>query len=347
MPCYHPIPVWLLPNVKSKNGKASISFKDPYAKPSKDRVPLLLPCGRCVGCRLSRSRQWAVRCVHEASLYENNCFITLTFSPLFENLNNSLMKTDFQNFMKRLRKKFVPKIPNGLDQKQKEEWLRIHGIRFFHCGEYGTKGERPHHHACLFNFDFPDKELWSVKNGVRLYRSEILERLWSVRVTEEKAEYFDDKDLFIEDGKIYAKQGFCTIGDVTPDSAAYVAGYMLKKIKEDDFSWLAPPEDDKPDLRIPEYISMSRRPGIGKGFMDQWASDIYPEDELVFGGLKLKPPRYYDNLYAVSFPEDIEKIKENRLTSAKENPHNSDIRLRVREKIAVAKLKTKKRTFEE
>lgn len=120
-----------------------------------------LACGQCIGCRLERSRQWATRCVHEASMWEDNCFITLTYDD--ENIpwDGSLNKTHFQKFMKRLRRKYEPKT-----------------IRYFHCGEYGEQLKRPHYHALLFNHDFDDKELWSQREGINTYRSSELEKLW-------------------------------------------------------------------------------------------------------------------------------------------------------------------------
>ena len=119
-----------------------------------------MPCGQCIGCRLERSRQWAIRCVHEASLWPDNCFVTLTFDDDNIISSGSLVKADFQKFMKRLRKRFGK------------------GVRYFHCGEYGDLLGRPHHHACLFNFSFPDRYLWSSSGGVNLYRSPTLEELW-------------------------------------------------------------------------------------------------------------------------------------------------------------------------
>lgn len=99
--------------------------------------------------------------MNEASLYENNCFITLTYNE--ENLppGGSLNKRDFQLFMKRLRKKFS-------DVE----------IRYYMCGEYGEQLSRPHFHACLFNIDFDDKQLLKKHNGESYYTSSILEQLW-------------------------------------------------------------------------------------------------------------------------------------------------------------------------
>lgn len=164
MPCYHPISAWQLLNVKTANGKPTISFKNPYAAPSPTRVGIQVPCGQCIGCRLERSRQWAIRCVHEAYGSEDNAFITLTIgpwckwpNPLKEDFTVSLNKSIFQKFMKRLRKAISPK-----------------KVRFFHCGEYGEQNQRPHYHACLFGYDFPDKIFYKERDGCRLYISPML-----------------------------------------------------------------------------------------------------------------------------------------------------------------------------
>ena len=124
-----------------------------------DGDALELACGRCIGCRLERSRQWAVRCIHEAQLHEENCFITLTYKDMPE--GSSLDYRDFQLFMKRLRK----------HAKRR--------VRFFMCGEYGDRLGRPHFHACLFGFDFADKLPWSTTgSGGKLFRSKALDKLW-------------------------------------------------------------------------------------------------------------------------------------------------------------------------
>ena len=103
MPCYHPLTGYLARDA-NESGKRSIVF-DPRKALGTD-VVRQVPCGRCIGCRLERSRQWAVRCVHEASCWRDNCFITLTFSDQFLPKDGSLDVTYFQKFIKRLRKRF-------------------------------------------------------------------------------------------------------------------------------------------------------------------------------------------------------------------------------------------------
>ena len=124
---------------------------------------LQLPCGRCIGCRLERSRQWAMRCVHEASLSPYNSFITLTYDDAHLPYRSDLDYPAFQRFLKRLRK------------------TASSPVRFYMCGEYGPLTQRPHYHACLFNFDFADKTYWRTSDaGSRCYRSELLDRLWGL-----------------------------------------------------------------------------------------------------------------------------------------------------------------------
>jgi len=156
MPCFHPLKGWRS-RVRSDNGRRGIVFN-----PSQGLLdmPLSVPCGQCIGCRLERSRQWAIRCYHEASLHEKNCFITLTYDDAHLPENKSLIMKHYQDFMKRLRKEYGE------------------GIRFFACGEYGDKTHRPHYHALLFGHAFPDQRLHSQNHGHKLYRSESLERLW-------------------------------------------------------------------------------------------------------------------------------------------------------------------------
>ena len=155
MPCYHPLKGFRS-REKNSSGKRSITFNHNQGYTD---MEITIPCGQCIGCRLERSRQWAIRCVHEASLYQDNCFITLTYSPEHLPKDNSLHKEHFQLFMKRLRKAFGQK------------------IRYFHCGEYGENFSRPHYHACLFNVDFKDKELLKNFNGNKIYTKQN-KQLW-------------------------------------------------------------------------------------------------------------------------------------------------------------------------
>lgn len=287
MACYRPLKGYRA-NAVNPTGKRSIVFKPPEGYTD---FPINLPCGQCIGCRLERSRQWAIRCVHEASLYEDNCFITLTYNDESLPDGYSLKLEDFQLFMKRLRKRFGP------------------GIRFFHCGEYGEKFGRPHYHACLFNFDFKDKELWNTRESIPLYTSKALEELWP--------------------------HGFSTIGEVSFDSAAYVARYITKKITgplaEDHYAYTNP-ETGEVTTRKSEYTTMSRRPGIGRGWYDKWSGDVFPSDEIIMKGRAMRPPKFYSNIYEHENPVDFRAVKSQRRVNRKKLVEISEDRLAVQEK---------------
>lgn len=156
MACYYPITAYYSKDVNPSGKRSLVTNPRMALQPDS---PVRLPCGRCIGCRLENSRQWACRIMHEASLYTENCFITLTYAPEHLPSGRSLDLRDFQLFMKRLRKRFSQR------------------VRFFHCGEYGEQLGRPHYHAILFNLDFADKvQVCGGENP--LYESRILQELW-------------------------------------------------------------------------------------------------------------------------------------------------------------------------
>lgn len=153
MPCYHPIEGW-----RGLDGK--VTFQ---ARGAVMNHRATVPCGKCIGCRLERSRQWAMRCMHEAQLHEENSFITLTYSDKHLPMNASLDRDAFPLFMKRLRKSYGER-----------------KLRYFHAGEYGSKLGRPHYHACIFGADFSDDRVYwrRTEQGHKIFRSERLERAW-------------------------------------------------------------------------------------------------------------------------------------------------------------------------
>lgn len=124
---------------------------------------MLVNCRKCLECRQARAREWSIRCALESDKYVDNCFITLTYAP--EHNPITLQKTDVQKFIKRLRKHI------GADIK----------IKYFACGEYGTKRHRPHYHIIIFNYNFSDRYQTSTSaRGYKIYRSAELEQLWKL-----------------------------------------------------------------------------------------------------------------------------------------------------------------------
>lgn len=260
-----------------------------------------LPCGRCVGCRLERSRQWAVRLVHEASLWESSYFVTLTYAVA----PSSLDYRDFRLFMRRLRH-----ARKGVK------------VRFFCCGEYGEQLNRPHFHALLFNVDFPDKVVFSDSSSGVLWSSAELERLWS--------------------------HGFCTIGQVSFESARYCASYILKKVTGDPAEShyrLVDPETGEITDRLPEFCQMSRRPGIGHDWLRLYWQNVYPSGSVVVQGREGKAPRYYDRLARHLQPFAEAQAARYRV-ALRYGGDNTDERLRVRREIAEARSKLKERSLD-
>lgn len=318
MPCYHPIPAWQLLNVRTVNGKPTLSFKDPFAKPSSTRIAIEVPCGQCIGCRLERSREWAVRCYHEAQMHEDSAFITLTYADASLPKDGSLNLRHFQLFMKKFRK-FISEyvwVPKLRRFKKMHKLMRFMApkVKMFHCGEYGEINERPHYHACIFGFGFPDKVFHQRKNGFNLYRSEMLRKIWG--------------------------HGHCLVGDVTFESAAYIARYVTKKVTgEHAEGWYAG--------RDPEYSTMSRRGGIGKSWYEKFSGDVFPADEVVVRGKVMKPPRYYDKRFELDNVGDFTTIKESRKKKALDNAaDNTRERLAVKEQVKISQVTFLKRGLE-
>jgi len=148
--CYHPVKGFRTPN--------GVVFNE--MKRHDITGDIELPCGQCIGCRMRRASDWSLRCMHEAALHEENCFITLTYARDCLPPDGSLCHADFQKFLKRVRKK-----------KGK--------CRFYMCGEYGPLNERPHYHACLFGLDFTDRvPQGKSESGEIYYDSKELSDLW-------------------------------------------------------------------------------------------------------------------------------------------------------------------------
>lgn len=294
MTCFTPLQGYYSSSINSK-GRRIITFDEREA----NSEPFYLPCGRCCGCRLERARQWAMRCVHESQLYLNNCFITLTYDDDHLPKDGGLVKRDFQLFMKKFRK-FVDVEEFGFAR-----------LRYFHCGEYGERTNRPHYHACIFGFDFPDKVLFRDVNGIKLYTSKMLSDLWG--------------------------KGFVTVGDVNFESASYVARYVLKKSAAfyGTDSYL---DKETGVLKQREYVTMSRRPGIGYEWYKKFKSDIYPHDFLYMRGRKMRGPKYYDALFELDDPVTCARLKEERSVSVVMNEDSTIERLRVREQVKLAEL---------
>lgn len=303
MPCYGPLTAYrprrLLANGQV-NPDRNLVFKKTDAESG---IPINIPCGKCVGCRLEQSRQWAVRCMHEKRLHNASTFVTLTYDNKHLPPNNSLVKPDLQNFMKRLRHETGP------------------GLRFFACGEYGDKSNRPHYHVLLLNASFDDQKVATTGPDYSLYTSDKLSKLWTF--------------------------GNHVLGDVTFESCAYVARYCLKKNQNG---------KTVSDGRSPEFLVMSRRPGIGADYFNKYTDELLSHDTIIVNGVPAALPRFYDNKLAgvtgLSEPvpgslytrmENIKNRRRRKISVAQRKNDGTLSRLRIREVVALAKLNLKKR----
>lgn len=297
MPCFCPLDAYY--GERTATGKRAIVFK---INGSHSGVKLKIPCGQCVGCRLERSRQWAMRCLHENKLHEVSCFLTLTYDDDHLPEGGTLVKRDLQLFMKRLRK-----------AKGK--------VRFYACGEYGDRTRRPHYHVLLFGCHFADKrKIRETKAGYTLYYSKELEKLWPY--------------------------GQNTIGDVTFESAAYCARYVMKKVTgeraEAHYEYMD--SDGVVRSRVPEFTVMSRRPGIGSGWFDKYGNHAYEWDSVVINGREVRPPRYYDGRYEVVDGPRMAmlKCKRRRQAMRLSRIERGPDRRRVKEVVTIATLAQKR-----
>lgn len=217
--------------------------------------------------------------------------------------------------------------------------LRYHKgkCRYFVCGEYGEENERPHYHMILFGMDFEDKKFYRYRGGNNLYVSEELNKIWS--------------------------HGNCIIGDVSWESAAYVARYILKKVNGEKALEVKEMLEDGTAIlhydivdsetglvlveRMPEFTNMSNRPGIARDWFEAHHRGVYASDSVVLpNGIRCKPARYYDKLFDVYYPERSSELKAKREELASKSKDNTPERLAAREEFTIRRLSQKSRKLE-
>ena len=231
--------------------------------------------------------------MHETTVHDLSQFLTLTYSDEKLPPTGSLVKKDYQDFMKRLRKR--------------------HGsrLRYFAVGEYGDTTYRPHYHAIIFGIDFSDKRPHSKNEyGDQLFTSDLLDSIWG--------------------------KGHAFFGQVTVQSARYVAKYCIKKVN-------GPMAASHYGTRAPEFAVMSLKPGIGSEWYDRFQGDVFPSDFVVLQGKKRSPPRFYDERLGKSDEDALEAIKSRRLSKALQ--HRADQtppRLKARQECLKARINLRK-----
>ncbi|AXH74630.1 MAG: replication initiator protein [Microviridae sp.] len=249
---------------------------------------------------------WAVRCVHEASLHDANCCVTLTYDEDHLPEHGNLVYRDFQLFLKRLRK-FVAPVK----------------VRFFCGGEYGDRSSRPHFHALLFGYCFPDLVVHSSRDGVaRLWTSVIADRLW--------------------------QNGNVVVGECTFESAAYIARYLLGKqygVAGQSNYWNVVPETGEIVFeRDREFAHMSLRPGIGADWIRLYWRDCLRAGGVVSRGQVVPLPRSYSRY--MSGLDDFVVLKQRmRADAQKLWRDNTPRRLKDKARVAAARLGLSRRVL--
>lgn len=265
----------------------------------------LIPCRHCWSCQLKYAAEWATRLTWESQRYEHKYYITLTYDeehvPIFSSMlytdkdgktteyendgtwNGSLEPKDMNKFINTLRKHY--------------ERQGIKDIKYFYCGEYGGKTERPHYHMILFGAPLKIEQFYDFyedpKHKKLHWKSKELDKWWN--------------------------KGMIDVAEVEWNSCAYVARYCMKKISNENDGRIYAEKG-----KYKEFIRMSRKPGIGMRYYDENLEKIYENDEVIQKTIKgntsaFKPPKAFDRKFKESHPEQWEKIKASREAAAERN----------------------------
>lgn len=355
MACFHPLAATQLPGGDIIIHKKIHQAMNPQQTPAHLGRDIALPCGRCIGCKLDRATQWATRCLHESQLHEQTCALTLTYSddanyqqyddrpgsPTPRRVDDQEEARELSTDARKGQYATLAKIASVDNSRSNirnvELSIRDHQlfikrlrdkikkpVRFYMCGEYGEKLQRPHYHYLVFGYDFPDKYYFKKSlSGTPLFRSAELEALWT--------------------------EGHSWIGQVDYATCAYVASYVMKKMNGEKAKehYRRTDEAGNDYWLKPEFNLMSRKPGIAREWWEQFNTDVTVIDGVMRYGTKIKPPRYYDKLLELMDPQLYETIKATRIANAEtKKEDNTPARLEDKEIVQTALIKQKQRNFE-
>lgn len=285
MSCYNPmlgIPDWDNP---TREGKIKYKIEGHYDPDIKllDPYAIKIPCGKCLGCRLDYSRSWADRMILELASMTEKKAIFVTLT--YDNEHVTFYQSED-----------LEDIPIGMTLVKKDvqdffkRLRKRFSCRFYLCGEYGPKTGRPHYHAIIFGIGLSDFD-----DLVRIGKNELGQL------------YYSSADF----ASIW-KNGFVTMSDVSYNTCAYVSRYVMKKAFTNDID----------DGRQPEFVLMSRRPGIGYYFYENEHSRAFNSHIYVStteGSKKVSVPRYFLDKVKVDFPKEYAKIKHERIVAASDS----------------------------
>lgn len=199
------------------------------------------PCGQCLHCRINRAERWTMRILLEGRYHEKNCFVTLTYDDEFLPPLNSLCKSDYQKYFKKLRHLLIRgfKTEKGEIIKGTKE-----KFKYYLVGEYGIKGKRkinPHFHIALFGLG-------------------------------------KEHEIFINEAWKYQNIpiGLVHVGDLNKDSARYISGYVVKGLYQDN-DWFY----ERFGERVPEFSRMSREYPLGWKYLEKLALDARAKNKKI------------------------------------------------------------------
>lgn len=323
MSCYHPLLGQFYVDASTGERKVSISHLERYDFITKkvvkrdyneiksvDPDAFLVPCGKCIGCKMDYSRAWADRMMLE--LESNNgkaVFITLTYDDYhlvnkngfsldekvdrgsFQcSLDGKLLYNDYGSLYKKHLQLFMKKLRKELDKQQIK-------VRFYAVGEYGSweHSHRPHFHIVLFGLGLDDLSrkvpVGQNELGQKVFTCPLIFRCWN--------------------------RGFVSVGDVSWRSCAYVARYVNKKVLDPGENYLI----ESAELN-PLFSLMSRKPGIAKKYLEDHPgcldyTSIYISDSD--GSKKINIPKYFVNQLKLTDPQKADIIISQRAAYAQDH----------------------------
>lgn len=306
MTCYHPIDAWRSATEFTANGSRKIVFRSDQGLPW---THFKIPCGQCIGCRLARSLDSAVRAVHENQFHEHSIFATFTYAPEFLPIDGGFQVRDLQLFWKRLRK-----------------YLGETRIRYFACAEYGSQRARPHFHAIIYGWMPNDKKLHHRNfHGNDVYTSETLQKLWPLG-------WANFGNVTIDSCAYVAR--YITKKQLGDGSREYVTEDGSIIPKERTF-WSQKPAIGR------AYIEKNWEDVFLRGDCCM----LLKNGKMC----KFPVPVYYDRWLAENHPDVFADIKDERAKKGiklESSPDNSSLRLRVREECQEIRAKKLARNYE-
>lgn len=266
-----------------------------------------IPCGHCWACFLNKAADWATRCMFEAQKYPDNYWITLTYDdehlPIAEWIKYKKYEGKdyhYEILYNEGQEKWqegtvqLEELQRFINTMRKDFERRGHtGIRYFAAAEYGSKNHRPHYHVIFFNLPLKIDEFYDChiepRDKSMRWKSREIDKWW--------------------------KQGIAEVTEVEWSNCSYTARYNSKAL----IDGAKKQEEYAQQGKIKEFVTMSRKPGIGADYFNENMQKIYENDEIIIqtynGSCVVKPPKAWDRKFQELFPEQYEQLKKCRIES--------------------------------